>query len=88
VEEARKLRQRFGLGMRLLDDLGWGEDDPGEEFAVTMELAALERSVQRNTALVWTWRRTTLRDVRESPWRDHPSHPHVQVGQVVVGSCS
>lgn len=22
VEEARKLRQRFGLGMRLLDDLG------------------------------------------------------------------
>ncbi|MDW5593411.1 hypothetical protein VSS74_03620 [Conexibacter stalactiti] len=51
VEEARKLRQRFGLGMRLLDDLGWGEDDPGEEFAITMEPAALATALRHLNAV-------------------------------------
>lgn len=35
-EEARRLRCRFELIMRLLDDLGWSRDDPAEVFEVTM----------------------------------------------------
>jgi hypothetical protein len=29
--------------MRLLDDLGWREDDPAEEFAITTDPVALRR---------------------------------------------
>lgn len=35
-EEARRLRCRFELIMRLLDDLGWSRDDPAEAFEITM----------------------------------------------------
>jgi hypothetical protein len=51
VEEARKLRQRFGLGMLLLDDLGWGEDDPGDEFAMTMDPVALATALRNLNAV-------------------------------------
>ncbi|MDO8209114.1 hypothetical protein [Conexibacter sp. CPCC 206217] len=33
--------------MRLLDDLGWREDDPAEEFAITMEQIPLMRVLAR-----------------------------------------
>jgi hypothetical protein len=35
-EDARRLRCRFELIMRLLDDLGWSRDDPAEVFEITM----------------------------------------------------
>lgn len=40
---ARTLRRRYEDCMRLLDDLGWREDDPAEEFAITMDPVALMR---------------------------------------------
>jgi hypothetical protein len=33
--------------MRLLDDLGWREDDPADEFAITMEPVPLMRVLAR-----------------------------------------
>jgi hypothetical protein len=44
---ARRYRMEFEDDMRLLDDLGWGEDEPGEHFEVTMEPVALRRLVTR-----------------------------------------
>jgi hypothetical protein len=41
---ARKLRTRYETQLRLLDDIGWNPNDPGEEFELTMpdtELAQL-----------------------------------------------
>jgi len=35
VSEARELRLRFRDLMRLLDDIGWAVEDPGEEYALT-----------------------------------------------------
>lgn len=42
---ALALRRRYEDCMRLLDDLGWREDDPAEEFAITMEPIALMRAL-------------------------------------------
>ncbi|MBB4661438.1 hypothetical protein [Conexibacter arvalis] len=44
---ALSLRRRYEGCMRLLDDLGWREDDPAEEFAITMEPAPLMRVLAR-----------------------------------------
>jgi hypothetical protein len=45
VSEARELRLRFWDLMRLLDDIGWAVEDPGEEYALTMEPEALMRAL-------------------------------------------
>jgi hypothetical protein len=44
---ALALRRRYEDCMRLLDDLGWREDDPAEEFAITMEPVPLMRVLAR-----------------------------------------
>ena len=44
---ALSLRRRYEGCMRLLDDLGWREDDPAEEFAITMEPIPLMRVLAR-----------------------------------------
>lgn len=44
---ALALRRRYEDCMRLLDDLGWREDDPAEEFAITMEPIPLMRVLAR-----------------------------------------
>lgn len=44
---ALSLRRRYEGYMRLLDDLGWREDDPAEEFAITMEPIPLMRVLAR-----------------------------------------
>ena len=44
---AQTLRRRYENCMRLLDDLGWREDDPAEEFAITMEPVPLMRVLAR-----------------------------------------
>ncbi|MBB4661427.1 hypothetical protein [Conexibacter arvalis] len=44
---ALSLRRRYEGCMRLLDDLGWREDDPAEEFPITMEPAPLMRVLAR-----------------------------------------
>lgn len=45
--KARELRTRFEQDMRLLDDLGWGQHDPGEQFALTIAPDDLTRTLQR-----------------------------------------
>lgn len=42
-EDARRLRLRFEDLMRLLDDLGWSPEDPGERFATTLVPERLTR---------------------------------------------
>lgn len=44
---AMTLRRRYEDCMRLLDDLGWRETDPGEEFAITMDPVPLMRVLAR-----------------------------------------
>ncbi len=44
---ALALRRRYDDCMRLLDDLGWREDDPADEFAITMEPIPLMRVLAR-----------------------------------------
>jgi len=44
---ALQLRHRYFDDLRLLDDLGWGPDDPGEAFAITMDPAPLIDTLQR-----------------------------------------
>jgi len=44
---ALTLRRRYEDCMRLLDDLGWRETDPGEEFAITMDPVPLMRVLAR-----------------------------------------
>lgn len=44
---ALTLRRRYEDCMRLLDDLGWRETDPGEEFAITMDPVPLTRVLAR-----------------------------------------
>jgi hypothetical protein len=44
---AQTLRRRYENCLRLLDDLGWREDDPAEEFAITMDPLALMRVLAR-----------------------------------------
>jgi hypothetical protein len=43
---ARRLRRRLEDYLRLLDDLGWGENDPGESFELTMPSEQLERTIR------------------------------------------
>lgn len=47
VNEARMLRHRYRDLMRLLDDLGWRQDDDGVEFAITMDPDPLMRALAR-----------------------------------------
>jgi hypothetical protein len=44
---ARRFRMEFEDDMRLLDDLGWGDDEPGERFEITMEPTQLRRLITR-----------------------------------------
>lgn len=44
---ARALRHRYFAEMRLLDEIGWGAEDPGETFAITMERPALVDTLAR-----------------------------------------
>ncbi len=44
---ARRLRCRYLSEMRLLDDVGWGAEDPGESFALTMPAAQLAQVLRR-----------------------------------------
>ncbi len=56
VDEARGLRHVYRDVTRLLDDIGWKEQQDGDAFAVTMELDALLRALlqlhERGIALV------------------------------------
>ncbi len=45
--KAQELRHRFDEDMRLLDDIGWGGEDPGESFAITVAPDALRRTIER-----------------------------------------
>ncbi len=44
---AQTLRRRYENCLRLLDDLGWREDDPADECAITMEPVPLMRVLAR-----------------------------------------
>ncbi len=44
---ARRLRRRYFAEMRLLDEIGWGAEDPGETFAITMDRTALIDTLAR-----------------------------------------
>jgi hypothetical protein len=46
-EEARALRCRFEQDMRLLDDIGWAEQQPGERFDLTIAPEELRPTLQR-----------------------------------------
>jgi len=46
-EKARALRCRFEADMRLLDDIGWAEHEPGECFAITVPAEELRPVLQR-----------------------------------------
>ena len=56
--EARAYANRFRDDMRLLDDLGWAEDDGRESFELTMPPAQLRRTLRRYL----TWAEGCLRD--------------------------
>jgi hypothetical protein len=44
---AQRLRREFDQDLRLLDDLGWAEDEPGESFELTMPADELARVIRR-----------------------------------------
>jgi hypothetical protein len=44
---ARRLRQEIEEDFRLLDDVGWGEDDPAATVALTVPLDDLARTLRR-----------------------------------------
>jgi hypothetical protein len=46
-EKARALRCRFEQDMRLLDDIGWAEHEPGERFDITIPYDELRLTLQR-----------------------------------------
>jgi hypothetical protein len=46
-ETAQAYRRRFEDDMRLLDDLGWSDDAPGERFTITMPERDLARALRR-----------------------------------------
>src|SRR6185312_1512941 len=46
-EKARALRCRFEQDMRLLDDIGWAKQQPGEQFALTIPPGELRPVLQR-----------------------------------------
>jgi hypothetical protein len=48
---AHLLRRRFFDGMRLLDEIGWGAEDPGETFAITMDRTGLVDTLARLNTL-------------------------------------
>lgn len=45
--KARALRCRFEQDMRLLDDIGWAEHQPGERFDLTIPADELRLTLQR-----------------------------------------
>ena len=45
--QARTLRCRYEQDMRLLDDIGWAEHEPGECFAITVPAEELRPVLQR-----------------------------------------
>jgi hypothetical protein len=47
ASEALTLRNRYRDVMRLLDDIGWREEQPGEQFAITIEPGRLVRVLLR-----------------------------------------
>jgi hypothetical protein len=50
-DAARALRRRYFDEMRLLDEIGWGAEDPGETFAITMDRTALVDTLARLNTL-------------------------------------
>lgn len=44
---AQRLRREFEEDMRLLDDLGWAEDDTAESYELTMPLDQFARAMRR-----------------------------------------
>jgi hypothetical protein len=46
-EQARCLRYELEQDYRLLDDLGWAEEDPGEAFELTMPAGELSHALAR-----------------------------------------
>jgi hypothetical protein len=44
---AQRLRREFDQDLRLLDDLGWAEDDSRESFELTMQADELTRVIRR-----------------------------------------
>lgn len=48
---ARRLRRRYEMDMRLLDDLGWDEATDGEQFVITMPSETLRPTLER---LYWS----------------------------------
>jgi hypothetical protein len=44
---AQRLRREFEEDLRLLDDLGWAEDEPAESFELTMPTDELARVIRR-----------------------------------------
>jgi hypothetical protein len=44
---AQRLRREIERDLRLLDDLGWAEQDPGESFELTMASDELARTLER-----------------------------------------
>ena len=47
VPYAQRLRREFEDDLRLLDDLGWAEQEPDESFDLTQAPDELERTVRR-----------------------------------------
>lgn len=62
---AQALRCRIELDMRLLDDIGWGSEDPGERFDLTIPHDILELTVKRLHAAAGVLMRELLSDVLE-----------------------
>ncbi len=57
------LRCRIEQDMRLLDDIGWGDEDPGERFALTIPREILALTVARLHASARALMRELLADV-------------------------
>jgi hypothetical protein len=57
------LRCRIEQDMRLLDDIGWGSEDPGERFELTIPSDTLEPIVRRLHASALALTRELLADV-------------------------
>jgi hypothetical protein len=69
LADAQRLRREFEEDMRLLDDLGWAEDDTAESFELTMPRDQLARAMRRlhdrnaEALRAYTQRDTTEEDI-------------------------
>jgi hypothetical protein len=61
---AQTLRRRYENCMRLLDDLGWREDDPADEFAITMDPLPLMRVLSRTRPVPYGAEQAVFRNAR------------------------